>query len=114
MEANMTTPPPTATAARGPEHEERFGALRTLAAILKFFAYLVAILGTIVSIIGGVQSFGYALGSGLSALIGGLLLTAISALILFVYAEIIRLGLAIEHNTFRSAEGQGGRAGPLP
>ena len=108
----MTSPPPTT--ARGPEVEERFGALRTLAAILKFFAYLVAILGTIGAIISGIENFGYTLGSGLAALIGGLLLTAIAALFLFVYAEIIRLGLAVEHNTFRSAEGQGGRAGPLP
>jgi len=108
----MTSPPPAAHG--GHEREERFGALRTLAAILKFFAYLVAILGAIASIISGVENFGYTLGSGLAALIGGLVVTAVAALILFVYAEIIRLGLAIEHNTFRSAEGQGGRAGPLP
>jgi hypothetical protein len=108
----MTSPPPAAPGRH--EQEERFGALKTLAAILKFFAYVVAILGAIGSIISGVENFGYTLGSGLAALIGGLVVTAVAALILFVYAEIIRLGLAIEHNTFRSAEGQGGRAGPLP
>lgn len=106
----MTTPP-TATPGRH-EEEERFGALRTLATILRIVAWIVVIGGTIASVIGAVQSFGYAVGSGLTALIGGLVATAVAALVLFVYAEIIRLGLAIERNTWRAAEGQGGRAGP--
>jgi hypothetical protein len=109
----MTTPPPP-TAAAAHEPEDRYGALRTIATILRILAYIVAIVGTILAIIGGVSSIGYDIGSGLVALIGGLLGTAVTALVLFAYAEIIRLVIAIEHNTYRTAEAQVGRGGGRP
>jgi amino acid transporter len=108
----VTTPPPAAP--RTHEREERFGALRTIATILRIVAGLVVIGGTILAIIGGVSAFGEAFGSGLVALIGGLLMTAVTALVLLAYAEIIRLAIAVEHNTYRTAEAQAGRERPLP
>jgi hypothetical protein len=108
----LTTPDPTAPGA--PEREERYGALRTIAEIIRILAYVVAVGGTIVVIIGCIGSFQQSVVGGLVALIGGLLCVAVAALVLFAYAEIIRLVIAVEHNTWRTAEAQVGQARPLP
>jgi hypothetical protein len=108
----MTTPP--AATPRPPEHEERYRALRTVAAIIRVLAYVVAILGTIGVVIAAISAISQAGAQGLLFLVGGLLYVAVVALFLFAYAEIIRLIIAVEDNTRLTAEALAGRGGQLP
>src|SRR5829696_1890913 len=107
----MTTPP--AAAPRSPEHEERYRALRTIAAIIRILAYVVAVIGAIGFVIGSGAIIEGGPG-GLFILVGGLLYAAVVALFLFAYAEIIRLIIAVEDNTRVTAEALAGRGGQLP
>jgi len=110
----VTTPPP-AVPPRHPEHEERYRALRTVAAIIRTLAYVVAVVGAIVAVVGGIMAIAQgAAGQGILILIGGLLYVAVIALFLFAYAEIIRLVIAVEDNTRVTAEAVAGRGGQLP
>ena len=109
----MTTPPPTAP--HTPEHEERYSALRTITALIRALAYIVAIVGGIGVVIAGIAAITQGgLGQGILVLVGGLLYVAVIALFLFAYAEIIRLVIAVEHNTRLTAEAVAGRGGQLP
>jgi hypothetical protein len=109
----MTTPP---VSNRPPAHEERYGALRLVATLLRILAFVVAILGGLAVVIGTITSVGQegGLGPALLVLIGGLLYVAVIALFLFAYAEIIRLVIAVEDNTRLTAEAIAGRGGTLP
>jgi hypothetical protein len=109
----MATPPPTAP--RSPEHEERYSALRTIAAIIRILAYIVAVIGGIAVVVGAITTFARGVPvQGLLVLVGGLLYVAVIALFLFAYAEIIRLVIAVEDNTRLTAEAVAGRGGQLP
>src|SRR5215210_7024257 len=108
----MTTPP--AAAPRSPEHEERYRALRTIAAIIRILAYVVAVIGAIGFVIAGISAITEGGPGGLFILVGGLLYGAVGALFLFAYAEIIRRIIAVEDNTRVTAEALAGRGGQLP
>jgi len=109
----LTTPPPTAP--RTPEHEERYSALRTIAAIIRILAFIVAVIGGIAVVVGAITAFaGGVPGRGVLVLVAGLLYVAVIALFLFAYAEIIRLIIAVEDNTRVTAEALAGRGGQLP
>jgi hypothetical protein len=109
----LTTPPTEPPAPLEPE--ERYSALRTVAAIIRALAYIVAVIGGIVAIVAGILAIARgAAGAGVLTLVGGLLYVAVIALFLFAYAEIIRLIIAVEHNTRLTAEVLAGRGGQLP
>jgi len=109
----MTTPPPATPRSR--EHEERYSALRTVAAIIRILAYIVAIIGGIAVVVGAITAFSQGVaGQGLLVLVAGLLYVAVVALFLFAYAEIIRLIIAVEDNTRMTAEALAGRGSQLP
>lgn len=72
----MTTPP---AANRPPEHEERYRALRLIAAIIRIPAILVAVLGGLGVIIGAIVALGRdgGVGPALLVLVGGALYVAV-------------------------------------
>ena len=107
----MTTPP--AAAPRSPEHEERYRALRTIAAIIRILAYVVAVIGAIGFVIGSVRSSKVAR-EGFSSWLAACCTPLSSPSSLFAYAEIIRLIIAVEDNTRVTAEALAGRGGQLP
>ena len=53
-------------------------------------------------------------GRALAILVGGALYVAFLALFLFAYGELVRLIIAVEENTRRTAEVLAGRGGGLP
>jgi hypothetical protein len=110
----LTTPTPAAS--RPPEHDERYRALRTVAAIIRALAYVVAVIGGLAVVIGAIATVaqGGGVGPALLVLVGGLLYVAVIALFLFAYAEIVRLFIAVEDNTRLTAEALAGRGGQLP
>src|SRR5215211_2406038 len=105
-EVVMTTPP--AAAPRSPEHEERYRALRTIAAIIRILAYVVAVIGAIGFVIGSVRSSKVAR-EGFSSWLAACCTPLSSPSSLFAYAEIIRLIIAVEDNTRVTAEALAGR-----
>ncbi len=87
---------------QAPIPERRYRALRTIATVLRVLAFIVAIVGGLAVLIGAIvtgsaEEGGF--GAGLLTLVGGALYVAFIALILFAYAETIRLAIDIEGNT---------------
>jgi hypothetical protein len=94
-----------------PQHvEARYAALRFIATVLRALAWAVLTLGFIgsliaaVSIPAGIEDEGVQLAVGVAAFIGGLLWTALTAVILFALADLIFVLLDIEDNTRDAAE----------
>jgi hypothetical protein len=96
-----------ATQPTPPEPDRRYSALRTVSAILRVFAWIIAIVGTLfvigAAIAAGADDDGGA-GAAIGVLIGGLIAVGLYALFAFAAAEMIRLMIAIEANTRRTAE----------
>jgi amino acid permease len=90
-----------------PPEPERYSALRTVSTILRIFAWIIAIVGTLfvigAAIAAGTDDDG-GVGQAFGVLIAGLLGVALYALFAFAGAELIRLMIAIETNTRRTAE----------
>lgn len=82
----------------------RYGALRTIAKILRILAFIVAIVGGIGVLIAAAVTAGESGGAALLTLIGGALYVGFFTLVLFAYAELIRLLIDAESNTRRTAE----------
>ncbi len=90
-----------------PEPDRRYAALRTVSTILRIFALVIAIVGTLfvigAAIAAGTDDDG-GVGEAFGVLIAGLLGVGLYALFAFAAAEMIRLAMAIEANTRRTAE----------
>ncbi len=90
--------------------EVRYAALRAIATVLRALAWLVVTLGVIgsliaaVSVPSGIEEGGTRVAVGIVTLVGGLIWTAVSAVILFALADSIFVLLDIEENTRQAAE----------
>ena len=107
MEASSEVPGHT-------ENGQRWPALRTVATIFRVLAWLIVGLGGLAVLIGAIAvavSDDGGIGEGLLTLVFGGLGVGFYALINFAAAELIAIGIAIEENTHRTAEGLAGRAG---
>ena len=80
----------------------RYGALRTIASFLKILAWIAVVIGVIASLAAAVAARGWI--PTLWALLGGLVATGVSFLLLYAYGEFIHLLIDIEQNTRDIAE----------
>ena len=89
---------------------DRYRALRLLVAVLRIAAWIVAVFGSLV-VFGAAITTATAGGGGvrdwargLSVVVGGILVVALQALLLFAASALITLLLDIERNTRATAE----------
>jgi len=108
-ERRSAAPAPAATAGapapqagQAAEVEHRFGSLRLIAGIFTVLAWLTIILGTLGVIIGAATADNG--GDAAGIIVGGAIGVVIYALWFFAAAAFIRLSLAVEENTRRTAD----------
>jgi hypothetical protein len=98
--------------------KDRYRALRVVTTLLRGFAWLVAVFGTLVVIAAALTSASEGGGGmqdwmrGLGIAVGGILAVALQALVLFAASAMITLFIDIEQNTRATAEMMARLTGP--
>ena len=90
------------------EPANRWLALRTVSTVFRVLAWVIVGLGGLAVLIGAVSvgaSDGGGIGGALLTLIFGAIAVGFYALITFAVSELIMIGIAIEENTRRTADG---------